>query len=57
MRATLIAVLAAVRSSVRARAELEADILALRHQLAVLQQSAPKRLCLSRADWLGHLVA
>jgi hypothetical protein len=52
MRATLVAVLAAVRSSVRARAELEAEILALRHQLAVLQQAAPKRPRLSRADRL-----
>src|SRR5713101_7093073 len=52
MRPTLVAVLAAVRSSVRARAALEAEILALRHQLAVLQQAAPKRPHLSRADRL-----
>jgi hypothetical protein len=52
MRPTLVAVLAAVRSTVRARAELEAEILALRHQLAVLQQAAPKRPRLSRADRL-----
>jgi putative transposase len=52
MRPTLIAVLAAVRSSLRARAELEAEILALRHQLAVLQQSAPKRPRLSPTDRL-----
>jgi putative transposase len=52
MRATLIAVLATVRSSVQARAELELEILALRHQLAVLQQAAPKRSHLSRADRL-----
>src|SRR5712692_8085453 len=52
MCSTLVAVLAAVRSSVRARAELEAEIVALRHQLAVLQQSAPKRPHLTRADRL-----
>jgi putative transposase len=39
MRATLIAVLATVRSSVQARAELELEILTLRHQLAVLHQA------------------
>jgi hypothetical protein len=44
--------LAAIRSSFRTRAELEAEIVALRHQLAVLQQAAPRRLRLSRADRL-----
>jgi len=48
----LIAFLAAIRSSIHARAELEAEILALRHQLAILQQAAPKRPHLSRADRL-----
>src|SRR5574341_2423688 len=52
MRAVLIAILAAVRSRVRSRAALEAEILALRHQLAVLQQAAPKRPCLTRLDRL-----
>jgi transposase InsO family protein len=47
-----MAFLAAIRASVHARAELEAEILALRHQLAVLQQAAPKRPHLSRADRL-----
>jgi putative transposase len=49
---TVIALLAAIRSSVRIRAELEAEILALRHQVAVLQQAAPRRLRLSRGDRL-----
>src|SRR5712692_1294657 len=49
---TVIALLAAVRSSIRTRAHLEAEILALRHQLAVLQQTAPRRPRLSRADRL-----
>src|SRR5471030_3336581 len=50
MSPVLMAFLAAIRASVQARAELEAEILALRHQLAVLQRAAPKRPHLSRAD-------
>ena len=52
MRPSITALLAVIRSSLRTRAELEAEILALRHQLAVLQQAAPRRLRLSRADRL-----
>src|SRR5215472_4106351 len=52
MRPSITAFLAAIRSSLRTRAELEAEILALRHQLAVLQQAAPRRLRLTRADRL-----
>jgi hypothetical protein len=52
MTALLVAFLAAFRASVRSRLELEAEILALRHQLAVLQRQAPKRPCLGRADRL-----
>jgi hypothetical protein len=52
MRPSIIALLAAIRSSLQTRAELEAEILALRHQLAVLRQTAPRRLPLSRADRL-----
>jgi hypothetical protein len=52
MTALLVAVLAAFRASVRSRLELEAEILALRHQLAVLQRQAPKRPRLGRADRL-----
>ena len=52
MRPTLTAFLAVIWSSLRTRAELEAEILALRHQLAVLQQAAPRRLRLRRADRL-----
>jgi hypothetical protein len=49
---SIMAFLAAIRSCLRARAELELEILALRHQLAVLQQAAPRRLRLTRADRL-----
>src|SRR6266849_9095009 len=49
---TVIALLTAIRSSIRTRAELEAEVLALRHQLAVLQRAAPSRLRLSPTDRL-----
>ena len=52
MTALLIALLAAFRSSVRSRLELETEILALRHQLAVLQRQAPRRPRLSDTDRL-----
>jgi hypothetical protein len=42
MPAPLIALLAALRSLLRSRLELHAEILALRHQLAVLQREAPR---------------
>jgi hypothetical protein len=59
MCSSVTALLAASRSSFRTRAELEAEILALRHQLAVLQQVAPRRLRLSRTDrlFLGAALA
>jgi len=43
MTAPFIAVLASLRASIRSRLELAAEILALRHQLAVLQRTSPKR--------------
>jgi hypothetical protein len=43
MTALLIALFAALRCTARSRLELEAEILALRHQLAVLQRQAPRR--------------
>ena len=52
MRPSITAFLAAIRFSLRTRADLEAEILALRHQLAVLQQTAPRRLRLSQTDRL-----
>src|SRR5215471_14137591 len=56
MRSSITAFLAAMRSCLRTRAELAAEIVALRHQLAVLQQAAPRRLRLSRADRLVWVV-
>jgi hypothetical protein len=56
MRQSITAFLAVIRSALRTRAELEAEILALRHQLAVLQQATPRRLRLSRTDRLLWVV-
>jgi hypothetical protein len=50
--ALLVALLAGLQSIVRSRLELEARILALRHQLAVLQRQAPSRPRLRRTDRL-----
>ena len=41
MTALIVAVLASCRTMIRSRLELAAEILALRHQLAVLQRTAP----------------
>jgi len=38
-----VALLASLRAASRSRLELAAEILALRHQLAVLQRTTPKR--------------
>ena len=50
MLALFVALFAALRSSIRSRLELKAEILALRHQFAVLQRQAPVRLRLRRTD-------
>jgi putative transposase len=53
MMSVLISVLAALRGLIRSRAALHLEVLALRHQLQVLQRSRPQRLRLARADrWL-----
>jgi putative transposase len=48
-----ISVLLTLRSCARSRAIIQLEVLALRHQLQVLQRSRPRRLRLARADrWL-----
>src|SRR6266581_1454354 len=57
----MLALLFSLRDCFRARAALQAEILALRHQLLVLQRSSrARRLCLGCADrvlwvWLSRL--
>src|SRR6516165_2038852 len=50
MNSVLVALFALFASSFRVRAALQAEILALRHQLAVLHKNAPPRLRLQRSD-------
>ena len=52
MNPTLVSLFALVVSRFRTRAALQAEVLALRHQLAVLQANAPRRLHLQRSDRL-----
>src|SRR2546429_3777598 len=56
MNSLFVALFALVASSVRTRAALQAEILALRHQLAVLQKNAPRRLRFHRCDRLLWVV-
>jgi putative transposase len=60
MTALFIALLASLRTTIRSRLELGAEILALRHQLAVLQRATPKRPRLRPIDrlvwvWLSRV--
>src|SRR5438477_1893792 len=53
MMSVLISFLATLRGLMRSRAALHVEVLALRHQLLVLQRSRPRRLRLVKADrWL-----
>jgi hypothetical protein len=52
MTALFVALLASLRVAIRSRLELAAEILALRHQLAVLQRATPKRPRLRPLDRL-----
>src|SRR5262245_59207831 len=53
MLSLLISFLLTLRGLVRSRAVLHLEMLALRHQLQVLQRSRPRRLRLAKADrWL-----
>ena len=50
MSALFVALFAFVASSFRTRAALQAEILALRHQIVVFQKNAPRRLRFQRSD-------
>jgi hypothetical protein len=53
MLSVLISLVLTLRGIVRSRAALHLEVLALRHQLQVLQRSRPRRLRLAKADrWL-----
>jgi len=53
MMSVLVSVLATFNGVLRSRASLHLEILALRHQLQVLQRSRPRRLRLATIDrWL-----
>src|SRR5216684_5249393 len=53
MISVLLSLLLTLRRSVRSHAALQLEILALRHQLQVLQRARPRRLRLAKADrWL-----
>jgi hypothetical protein len=50
MTSVLHSLLMTVRTLIRSRAALQLEILALRHQLAVLQRSRSSRLRLAKPD-------
>jgi putative transposase len=53
MLSVLMSVMLTLRGVVRSRAALHLEVLALRHQLHVLERSRPRRLRLANADrWL-----
>jgi hypothetical protein len=56
MSSLFVALFASVASRFRTRAALQAEILALRNQLAVFQKNAPRRLRLHRCDRLLWVV-
>src|SRR3984893_9442094 len=56
MSSLFVALFALLASSFRTRAALQAEILALRHQLAVFQKNAPHRLRLHRGNRLLWVV-
>jgi putative transposase len=60
MMSVLMSVLATLQGAMQSRATLHLEVLALRHQLQVLQRSQPRRLRLAHADrwlwaWLSHV--
>src|ERR1700681_2534506 len=58
MLSVLFSVLLTFRTSARSRAALQLEVLALRHQLQVLQRTRPRRLRLAMMDrWLWAVPA
>jgi hypothetical protein len=54
----LLSFLLTLRTSARSRAALQLEVLALRHQVQVLQRTQPRRLRLAKADrWLWSLLS
>jgi putative transposase len=53
MTSVLVSFLLTLRMAARSRAELQLEVLALRHQLQVLQRTRPRRMQLAKTDrWL-----
>ena len=53
MMSVVVSLLLTLRTWARSRATLELEVLALRHQLQVLQRTRPRRLRLANTDrWL-----
>jgi putative transposase len=58
MMSVLLSLLLTLRISAHSRAALQLEVLALRHQLQVLQRTRPRRLRLAKADrWLWSLLS
>src|SRR5947209_20460612 len=60
MISVLVSLFLSLRSCLRSRAVLQLEVLALRHQLQVLNRSRPRQLRLVQADrllwvWLSHV--
>src|SRR2546425_7082434 len=52
MISVLVSLLSTLRGSLRSRVALQFEVLALRHQVRVLERSRPRRVQLTRADRL-----
>jgi hypothetical protein len=52
MRSVIKSLLVTLNASLRTRVALQLEILALRHQLQVLERTRPRRVRLTRADGL-----
>jgi putative transposase len=56
MMSVLVSFLLTLRTWARSRAALQLEVLALRHQLQVLERTRPRRVRLTKADrwlWIG----